>query len=361
MQRPISLRPSRALVALVIAPTLALLVLSGALWRLGRLPGAADTGPTFYHASAVTSDYRDVDLTIDRRTGAPTIRRALGASAAGSSIDAAPLLGREWENKDVREGREMRWCLQDLDVASAHYLREALDTLAREFPTTGGGKAGIRWRETCDRAPYTTGRTAAQDCGMEGAVACAVIYSPTSGRVSVGQAFLDAYRDRNEWRRVAMAHEVQHLLLALGHNSCGKILDPVTGQPVGSVMTPVDLVRGTSCSEPPAYGLEPADWHYALAYYGLKRGGQPPANQPTPVPTPIPTPAPTPRPTPTAQVAAQRWVRASDEPCASPSDGLCIQTYPLDPPPPAGAWYPIVVGNGAGGLTFPFGFPFVAP
>lgn len=309
--------------------------------RPGVLPGEV------VRASMVTADYRDLDLMVDRRTGQATIIRRTVPLATGDSAPAAPLM--DWDNQDVRQGNVMRWCLTGLDPTAARELRAALAELAKRFPPeekvvllpfphTERGP-GIRWEEKCPGS-YTAGNTAAQDCGAarpEDVVACAVYEGPRAGRVSVSQFYADRFPG-GSWLGLAVAHEVQHLMLNLGHNPCGTVLDPITREPVASAMSPLDVARGQSCSQPPATGLTPADWHYAYDYYGLSRTppGAPPTVTPTLAPTPSPTP--TPPPTPTPVVVARVWVESSRT-----QDGTVIfdgywrvLDTALPPPPPDG-------------------------
>lgn len=253
--------------------------------------GTYETAPTTYQASALTADFRDVELRVDPVRGTGRITREVGGAPDDdeASEEQAPIM--DWNNQDVRDGAVMRWCLQEGDVAAQQILRDVLGELGRVFPRN------VRWEETCPGS-YSLGPTAQLDCPMPTgeAVACAVYYGARAGRVSYNGNYRAGRAPglSDAGMRVALAHEAQHLILNLGHNDCGVILDPRTRQPVASVMTPLYLPDGPSCSQPPARGLEPADWPLAVAYYNL--------NTPTPTvtPTPRPTATPTPRATPTA-------------------------------------------------------------
>jgi hypothetical protein len=276
-------------------------------------------------ATAITADFRDLTLRVDRRAGRSEVVHAVAPLSPHTDAPAAPLM--DWRNDDVRTGSVMTWCLKSLEPTSAAALRRALDELARRFPTDGS-RPGVRWKESCPGA-YTTGNTADTDCPGVDAVACAVYYGPRNGRVSISQTYLNRYGHLSGWREVAIAHEVQHIVLNLGHNPCGVIRDPDTGRPVPSVMTPVDLIAGQSCSDPPARWLTPDDWYWAVRYYRLD-GGQGGGGGGDPSPSPSPSPTPTPTPTPTA-ATVQLW--------AYPGEGA------ICPVPLSGEWCVVSIAD----------------
>lgn len=250
--------------------------------------------------AAITADLQDVSLV---RQPDGTTRIVAAASPREGSAPAAPLM--DWEDRNVREGNTTVWCLAEADPEAAEVMRSVLDRLASRF--TPAGQSGIRWRESCDGATYALGADAYDQCGIgDGAVACA---GPTHycGRTAAGDAFCGGritynghYRDYtlSAGRRglapgldrqglvAALAHEVQHLLLNLGHNACGTVLDPVTGRAVPSVMTALSLPSGPSCSRPAATDLTEADWTLALDYYqfGPALVQTPPTATPNPEP-----------------------------------------------------------------------------
>lgn len=356
MRHP-SIRVSRAFAipATVLAVAFLLLVLSWNTRLPSPVPNPVAGGPGHWQASAITADFRDLDLLVSKETRTGRIQGVKAALPVGESMPAAPLM--DWLNTDVRDGRTMRWCMDDTATAPAvaEAVRSLLTDLAGRFPPVPRDvdgrrvRSGIAWMEGCPGS-YTVGLTAEQDCGMAGVVACAVYYGERAGRVSVSRPLLERY-GATAWVRVALAHELQHLVLNLGHNACGVVLDPVSGRPVASVMTPIDVGRGVSCSQPPATGLEPADWLYAIDLYRLVYPGGvtvTPTVTPPP-PSPSPTPTPTATPLPEVRVYGQRWI------CAEAGAG-CIETVEL-PPPLAGRQncYPITVARGDD-LSWPFGF-----
>ena len=108
-------------------------------------------------------------------------------------------------------------------------------------------------------------------------------------------------------------------MLNLGHNSCGRVVDPDTGKSVPSVMAALYLPSGPSCTEPPATGLTEEDWPQAIRYYGLGAGNRPP-------PTPTPTPAP--------RYEAQIWAPESANPDCTGTrwQGWCVPSVPITLP-----------------------------
>lgn len=241
--------------------------------------------------AAITADLQDVDI---HRAPDGTARIVRAAHPRDGAAPAAPLM--DWEDRNVREGNTLVWCMADADAEAADVMRGILDRLTARFPPAG--QSGIRWREDCGGATYSLGADAYDQCGIgDGAVACA---GPTHycGQTVAGDAWCGGrvtynghYREytTSGGRRgiapgldraglvTALAHEVQHLLLNLGHNACGIVTDPATGQPVPSVMTAVNLPSGPSCSRPAAADLAPADWTYALSYYTFGAIVAPPA------------------------------------------------------------------------------------
>lgn len=244
-----------------------------------------------YKASALTAGQSDLFITVPRSNiNAQTQEDAEAASpvsvvaaqAEGQSTPAAPILG--WYNRSFDEGRTQHWCLQG-DPQVNDVIREILIKLNQAFPDN------FIWIEDCSNPSYYGGAgRAAIECGMQSAVACAVYVGDTAGRVSHNPAYTDARPNRLQILRVAYAHELQHLL-DLDHTPCGVNLDPGSHQPVASVMTPVDLDRGSSCSDPPALGLEPSDWYWLYDKYDIAK--------------PQATPPPTPQGT---QIAVEAWI-----------------------------------------------------
>ncbi|MGE0371937.1 MAG: hypothetical protein AB7Q01_08625 [Gammaproteobacteria bacterium] len=202
-----------------------------------------------------------------------------GETRTLQSVSAAPVL--DWYNEDVAAGQTMTWCLADADPAAAAIGREVLNGLAAEFPPPFPSAPGIAWTETCDGAAYSLGPTAQVDCGIgANALGCAApdggewrdgIYHFRQGRMSYNGEYRDGLIEPgldDNGMRVVLAHEIQHLALTLDHNNCGVIRD-ADGRAVPSVMTPIYLPSGPSCSEPGATGLTPADWPGAIERYGL--------------------------------------------------------------------------------------------
>lgn len=355
-------------VVFLIALLAALGLFAGAT---GTVPGASGPVPVA-PLSAITTDQRDIDLSRDKKTGSVTEIRAAAPAKAGTAAQA-PLMN--WESRDTREGRVTVWCMSGADTEAAGVLREILNQLAGRFPTDGS-RAGIRWREDCKKATYRLDNTAQVHCGVgDNAVACA---SPESycGTTKYGDAWCGGHLSYNGNYRdytitggargsapgldrqglvVALSHEVQHLLLNLGHNGCGRIVDPDTGQRVASVMTPLLLPSGPSCSEPAAKGLEPADWTQALGYYALG----------APSPPLTPTPTPTPRPSKPRLLGAQTWfdTRIVAGPCPNPPSGeWCVNTTTLIPiPDTPEARIPLVIVEPDDSFSYPYDFPKVGP
>lgn len=261
---------------------------------LGGGPEAAAPAPRL---AALTADRKD--MTLLREDGA--VREIARTNPNGTVSDAAPLM--DWEDRNVRTGATQVWCLRDADPEARDVLRDILTTLAQRFAPQG--RSGIVWRESCQNATYSLGKDAQTQCGIgDGALACA---GPTHycGRTVKGDAWCGGHLSYNgNYRqytlsggrqglspgldggglRAALSHEVQHLLLNLGHNDCGVVRDPLTRLPVPSIMTGVVLPSGPSCSVPPAAGLADADWTFALTYYDFG-----PAAAPTPTPPAGPT------------------------------------------------------------------------
>lgn len=263
-------------------------------------------------ATALTSGQTDLFITVprsnlnaitpeDAKASSPV--SVVAALPTGQSVPAAPILG--WYNRAFDKGITQRWCLQgDPDVNDV--IRNILYDLNAAFPNN------FIWIETCDKPNYYGGNgRAAIDCGMQSAVACAVYESDTSGRVSHNPAFTDGRANRIQVLRVAYAHELQHLL-DLDHTPCGLNLDPATHLAVASVMTPVDLGRGSSCSDPPALGIEPSDWFWLYDKYNIPR----------------PQPQP-PQPVTGTQVATEAWIiNNAQQPCPQGTDQwgeYCVQ------------------------------------
>ncbi|MGD9895373.1 MAG: hypothetical protein AB7R89_16145 [Dehalococcoidia bacterium] len=323
-KRVLNLRaPSRWTVAL-IAGVLVLVALAVAREPITEFV----RGEQLYQATALTAGRADLDLTVPKsNVTAATVEEAkpgrpvalTTALPEGTAEPAAPLM--TWYNADVAEGKTQRWCLLG-DADLNDIVRDILNDLAAAFPQN------VRWVEDCANPAYWAGEgRAAIDCGMDQAVGCAVYLSDRSGRVTHNPAYTDTRPNRLQVLRTTYAHELQHLALNLGHNPCGVILDPANGQPVPSVMTPVDLGRGASCSEPAARGLEPADWFYAYGYYDIPVPGVPPE--------------PSPGPPPARQIAIEIWLpKAGDCPAGYAAwDTWCVtrsDTAPL--PPDAAGW-----------------------
>lgn len=250
--------------------------------------------------SMVTIDGRDVDGRV--KGGVLSV----ACTASNQARCVAPLM--DWENKDVREGRVLSWCMAEANDAPAEdIVRGLLNELSARFP------ANVRWTEQCP-GQYTFAGTAGADCGSPDALACAVYLGERAGRVSFnGQlraGFLSpGLSDRG--MKIAMAHEIQHLLLNLDHTQCDN--------PEPSAMSPIYLPDGPSCAR--ATGLEPYDWAKAIEYYALQGG-----NQPTPTPTPSPTPVPDNR--------RRLYVRVWNEGCG----GWCVQTVDLGDVAASGTW-----------------------
>lgn len=292
--------PSRLTVAL------AALVLGVAAAALVRQP-VTDLirGEPLYQATALTAGHADLDLTVPKAniTAATVAEAKPGRPVAlvtalpdGTAAPAAPLM--TWYNADVDEGAVQHWCLLG-DPGLNDIVRDTLNDLAAAFPDN------VRWVEDCANPAYWAGEgRAAIDCGMDQAVGCAVYLSDRSGRVSHNPAYTNTRPNRLAVLRVTYAHELQHVVLNIGHDPCGVILDPVSSLPVPSVMTPIDLGRGASCSEPAAHGLEPSDWHYVYGYYRI--------------PLPVAAPTPAPNPAPAHQIAIEIWL---------PKTGDCPAEY----------------------------------
>ncbi len=277
---------------------------------LGREHGLLGGGPTIIppaaRVAAITVDLKDVDITRDPNGAGRVVRSA--APAEGRDVPAAPLM--DWEDDNVRTGRTEVWCLKAADPDARAIFREVLDTLSARFKPDG--RSGIGWRESCGKdATYKLTGTAYDQCGIgDSAVACAgpnTYCGPTAhgdawcgGHVSYNGHYRDYTLSGGQRGlspgldaagvKVALSHEVQHLLLNLGHNSCGTVLDPVTGKAVSSVMTALYLPSGPSCSKPAAVGLAESDWVLALGYYdfGPATSSATPASTPTATATPAP-------------------------------------------------------------------------
>jgi hypothetical protein len=215
----------------------------------------------------------------------------------------------DWEDRNVREGRTQVWCLRAADPEAAGIFRQVLSDLAGRFAPQG--RSGIAWRESCRGATYKLTDRAAEQCGIgDGAVACA---GPTNycGRTALGDAWcggeVSYNRNYREYTlsngargsapgldaaglKLALSHEVSHLLLNLGHNNCGTVLDPVTGRAVPSAMAALYLPGGPSCTRPSATGLTEADWLLSLGYYDFGPAPATATPEPTAAPTAIPAP-----------------------------------------------------------------------
>lgn len=251
--------------------------------------------------AAITADLRDVDI-VQRPDGSGRVIRATD-SGGGHDQPAAPLM--DWEDRNVREGRTQVWCLRAADAEAQGVFRQVLTDLATRFAPQG--RSGIAWRESCRGATYSLTDRAAEQCGIgDGAVACA---GPASycGRTALGDAWCGGEVSYNRGYRLyttsggrqgtapgldtaglrlALSHEVSHLLLNLGHNNCGTVIDPASGRAVPSAMSALYLPSGPSCTRPPATGLTEADWLLSLGYYDF---GPAPAATVTPSATPAPT------------------------------------------------------------------------
>lgn len=284
--------------------------------------------------AALTVDGRDLD--IQRPAGgAARIVRSVGRAPSGVA-EQAPLM--DWEVRPIRRGESTNWCFQG-DPEANDVARAVLTQLAGRFPPRGG--AGFVWREDCNRATFFVKDTAQEHCGIgNGAVACAgpERFCGTSewgdswcgGTVSYNGNYRqytlsggrrgDAPGLDRQGLVVAFAHEVQHLVLNLGHNSCGRVLDSQTNRAVPSVMTPLYLPSGPSCSDPPAQGLTEEDWPLALQYYRITTGTTPPS--------------PTPTATPSARYEAQIWAPDAANPnCPGERwQGWCVPSVPIPMP-----------------------------
>lgn len=322
----------------------------------GGTPPAPAPG---YYASAITVDMEDLDLRVEN--GVAQVLRTV-APLQGDVAPQAPLM--TWENTNVRSGTLMRWCLAELagDRDAADTLRETLNELSGKFPRN------IRWQEACP-GDYSAGLSAEIDCGIgDQAVACAVYLGATRGRVSVNGKFAREGRISRSGKRVAWAHEVQHLLMNLGHNNCGVVIDPASGRAVPSVMAAIILPDGPTCTEPGAMGLTPDDWPLAVQYYNLQPAATPTATatatrtaDPTATATSTPEPTPTRAPTPTARtqrVVLQEWVPNGT--CTNPIDGWCRREVTLSQAP-SGAYYVIKVRLPDGSERLVGDFQWVEP
>lgn len=354
----------------LLASTVISVALAVAFIRVTDIP-TPYVNDQYVYASAILADMRDVDLKINKRTKRGTVIRTTSPLSPGDSSPAAPVMN--WENADIRNGRPMVWCLSGMDPIATGYWRDVLNELATNYPPPSAAeiaadptlsRAGVVWRESCSGHSYTVGNTATTDCGGAPGevVACAVYEGNRAGRVSIAQEFLTRYSGLRDWRKVAMAHEGQHIILNLGHNACGVVRDPLDNKAVPSVMTPVVVESGRSCSDPPATGLVSADHYYAIGYYKLRpRGDRPPP----PAPTPSPTPSPTPTPRGECPVVAREWIEAwrTSEGQVWP-DGYWRVVDTVLPCPPAdgrGAHYSIGVRQPDGSIEWRTEFPRITP
>jgi hypothetical protein len=350
-----------------------LAVLGAALFITGNVPtpgGGEQLRST--PMTAITFDQRDLELRVQRdskgnaKSDIQVVSDTGARSASGEAVPQAPLM--DWENIDVRLGRTQTWCLQEADANAQQIFRDVMNELSAAFPTDGS-TPGIRWQEACP-GPYTLGATAQIQCG-DGAVACAGpsfwVEAPYSapagsftyanGRVSYNGDYRDHY-----WRqdagsgsqlsdigmKVALAHEVQHIELNLGHNGCGRVVDPTTGQAVPSTMSPIYLPDGPTCTEPGATGLTTADWPLAIKYYAL-------AARRSPRPSPSPSPSPSPTPAPQTKVITQIWTHQSQVPACPTTfqgGGWCVQSVDVGPVPAGGAWLVHIKVRPDGGMDF---------
>jgi hypothetical protein len=302
-----------------------LLLLVGAIFATTQAPGGGPTAPSFIPATAITVDLRDLTLTKDKHTG--QVKSAVAADA----VPIAPLM--DWENIDVRLGRVQTWCLQEADVGAQQVFRDVMNQLSATFPRN------IRWQEGCP-GPYTLGRDAEVQCGG-GSVACA---GPQAWVEAPYKAPANSFTYANG--RVTYSG-VQHIELNLGHNVCG--YSPA------SVMAPIYLPDGPTCTNPGAPGLEPEDWGNAIAYYGLDQpggGAKPPIATPSPSPSPSPTPVPGRR-----QIQAQLWLyKPPSCPVTMSADGWCVTVYNLGGVPDSGEWATFVTVSPTGAIEFPDDF-----
>jgi hypothetical protein len=303
-----NVRPRLDVVALLIA-TVTLLLVAGqlAVPRLREEP--------VYRATALADGMVDIDLLVPRvnldestteaRPGRPV--NVLSSVPEGQSLPAVEILDG-WLDDNIRERRVTRWCISgDAQVQQA--VREALNAMAAALA------GAFLWVEECAGATYHAGGgTAARDCGISNAVGCAVRLSSRSGRVSHNPAYTDGRSNRLQVLRIVYGHEVLHIGGA-GHNPCGVIRNPETGRPEPSAMTPVNLAAGSSCSQPPAYGFEPADTYYLRLAYNLSRPGE--------------------------RETWQLWWQQPPEGCPfdAPAWGdWCVRTGDMPALPPNGAW-----------------------
>jgi hypothetical protein len=265
MPRSPNVRPRLDVVALLIA-TVTLLLVAGqmAVPRLREEP--------VYRATALADGMVDIDLLVPRvnlddatteaRPGRPV--NVLSSVPEGQSLPAVELL-EGWDDDNFRRGAVQVWCIRG-DPQVQQVIREGLQVLATAFPFN------LRWREDCANARYTAGEgTAARDCGLASALGCATRLSSTSGKVSHNPTYIDTRSNRLQLLRVIYSHELAHIVYGASHNPCSVIRSPDTGQPVPSVMTPISIENGSSCSIPPAYGAVEADWYYVWDHYGIPR------------------------------------------------------------------------------------------
>lgn len=315
-----------------------------ALRQAGELGGPTDTKTMVTpqrRVSAITVDLHDYDIVIPKQ-GDPRVIKDTAPSLVAKPL--APLM--DWEDRNVRQGDTQVWCLAGADPEAQDIFRNILNQLGGRF--TPQGRSGIRWRESCNGNTYSLQSNAYDQCGIgDGAAACA---GPNTycgvtikgdawcgGDVSYNGHFRDftlSHADRGlspgldaAGLKTALSHEVQHLLLNLGHVGCGVVLSGA-GKPVASVMAPLYMPSGPSCTTPPAAGLVAADWELSLGYYDFG----PAPSQPTPEPTPTPAPTPPPAPPKGPDVYVERWVDGGTDHCDVQLGTYCITKQQVPAP-----------------------------
>jgi len=246
----------------------------------------------------------DVEILIPQgNLKAETEADVQGVTVVEQIHDYSPLAPpMDWNILDLREGKEHLFCFQGLTPKNEAAVTEILDFLAQQMPVVereDGSRVGFSWRRAsvteCPSAPYRATETAHLICGPD-AVACAAGYNDgrtRGGTIAINPRFNSMPDVRGSW-----LHEALHLLANRGHNDCG-IVRNKAGQPVPSVMTPVNIATGWSCSDPPAKGPVADDLETVFDEIGY------PKNLPTPD-------------EPVAR-AAQLWIEANRTSCPAPN------------------------------------------
>lgn len=291
-------------------------LITGVSYGPVEVPVVADTTYVTY----VTEDQRDVQE--QKHSGIRALLRdseRQEVRADTLSIQQAPQLN--WVNLDVRDGREMVWCLKDTQYEQ--FRQVVRNTLNQMSSIDTPDK--IKWREACP-APYTIGDDSTAICG-QGSLACASVQGLQfrGARISVAKEQIENGNLREGMPLVGL-HEGLHAITTSDHTFCGPNPDSEE-----SLLSPFNTTTQLPCHEPPARGLVIGDYRLAGPKYGIQFGVQP-----TPTPTPAPPPAAV------TQIIFRRWTLPSyGENCRPNVDDWCVdQIFQL--PPNGFAWIQIL-------------------